>query len=283
MTSKDMDQPSGIDPSIPYVISPRKTFVDTQQPRLRWNKVKDATSYTVKIVKNSEIVWQKEVKQAEYNSCDPLPLEPGVDYSLIVESDNGRSSEMDSDISKLKFQLLDEDKIKSLRDDEKKITDQGLSADEEALELANLYFGQKYGLLAKATEILEQRIAADSQTSEIYVTVSNLYLVVGLCSLAEERYRKALALIKPGIELEEQIIAKAGLAKICTLLGHEKEANSLMLERKAHLEALSINPQSRAITEPYRARALTRMMCNCNNGKGIYYGPSCELTMCAGG
>ncbi|MDJ0531223.1 MAG: hypothetical protein QNJ70_01795 [Xenococcaceae cyanobacterium MO_207.B15] len=283
MTSKDTTKPSGTDPSIPYVISPRKTRLDTRQPRLRWNKVKDANYYTVKIFKDSEIVWQKEVKEAEFNSCEALPLEAGVSYSLIVESDNGYSSKTDSDRSLLEFQLLDEDKIRSLPDDAKKITDLGLSVDEETLELANLYFGQKYGLLAKATEILEQRIAADSQTSEIYVTLGNLYLVVGLCSFAEEQYRKALALINPEFELEEQIIAKAGLAKICTLLGHGKEAEVLMQERSAELKVFSINRQSRAITEPYRARALTRMMCNCNNGKGIYYGPSCELTMCAGG
>ncbi len=286
MTSFDTTKPSGIDQSIPYLISPRKTGLDTRQLRLRWNKVKDATNYTVKIVTDSKIIWSKTVKEAEFNSCDELPLEAGVSYSLIVKSDNGCSSETDSDPSLLEFQLLDQDKIKSLADDEKKITELGLSVDEETLELANLYFGKKYGLLAKATEILEQRIAADSQTSEIYVTVGNLYLVVGLCSFAEKRYRKALELIKPGIELEEQIIAKAGLAEICTLLGQGKEAEVLMQERSAELEALSTHPQSRAITEASRARAVTRMTCDCEDngilGKTFGIFEECRLRSCIG-
>lgn len=281
-----MTKPSGTDQSIPYIISPRKTGLDTRQPRLRWNKVIGATNYTVKIVTDSKIIWSKTVKEAEFNSCDELPLEAGVSYSLIVESDNGCSSETDSDRSLLEFQLLDEDKIKSLADDVKKITDLGLSVDEETLELANLYFGKKYGLVAKATEILEQRIAADSQTSEIYVTLGNLYLVGGLCSLAEERYRKALELIKPEIELEQQIIAKAGLATLCTLLGNEKEANSLMQQRKTHLEALSINPQSRAITDPSRARYSARLSCDCEDDlgrPGKFLFPDCQPNLCIGG
>lgn len=271
----DMIKQSKTDQSIPYVISPCDTFVDTRRPKLRWNQVKGANSYTVKIATDSKIIWEQTVKQTEFSSSDDFPLEVGVDYFLIVESDNGRSSEMDSDPSKLKFQLLDEVKIKSLRDDVKKITDLKLSVDEEALELANLYFGEKYGLLAKATEILEQRIAAASQTSEIYVTLGNLYLVVGLCSFAEEQYRKALALINPEIELEEQIIAKAGLAKGLTLLGNDQEAEVLMQERSADLKALSINRQR-------RARALRRMRCDCEeNGRpGKYFSFLCQLGSC---
>ncbi len=285
MSLKDMTKPSGTDQSIPYLISPRLGFLDTRRPKLRWNKVKGTTSYTVKIVADSKIIWEQTVKEAEFNSCEDLPLEVGVDYSLIVESDNGRSSEMDSDRSKLKFQLLDKDKIKSLPDDVKKITKLGLTDDEETLELANLYFGQKYGLLAKATEILEQRIAANSQTSEVYVEAGNLYRVVGLYSLAEERYRKALALIKPGIELEEQIIAKAGLAEICTLWGKEKEAAVLMQERNEDLKALSINRQSGAMTEASRARAIARSSCNCQDdlgrpGKSFFF--DCDSLLCIG-
>ncbi len=276
---KDMTKPSGTDQSIPYVISPRNTCVDTRRPKLRWNPVSGATSYTVKIATDSKIIWEKTVNEAEFNCSEDLPLEVGVDYSLIVESDSGRSSEMDSDTSSTSFQLLDEDKIKSLPDDVKKITELGLTEDEETLELANLYFGAKYGLIAKATEILEQRMAANSQTTEIYVEAGNLYRVVGLCSLAEGQYRTALSLIKPG-ESEEQIIAKAGLAAICTLLGEETEAEVLMQERNEALQALSLDRQSRAIAEPSRARFVARSSCNCNNGKGKSFFGDCDLFAC---
>ncbi len=262
MTLLDMIKRSETDPSIPYVISPRKTFLDTRRPKLRWNKVKGANSYTVKIVTDSKIIWEQTVKETEFNSRDDLPLEPGVDYSLIVESDNGSSSKMDSDKSSISFQLLDEDKIKSLANEEKKITELGLTDDEETLELADLHFSES-GLIAKAIEILEQRIAAASQTSEIYVTLGNLYRFVGLYSLAEERYRKALELIKPGIELEEQIIAQAGLAIICTLLGNETEANRLKQDREEALKILKIKQTSGAILEESRISVVRRTKCDC--------------------
>ena len=262
--SKSITKPSGIDGSIPYVVSPRNTFIDTNRPKLRWNKVKGATSYTVKIVRNSEIVWEKTVEQPETNISNKLPLESGVDYSLIVESDNGHSSKMDLDVSSISFQLLDKDKIKSLANDEKKITDLELTDDEEALELAHLYFGKKYGLVAKATELLEERIAAGSQTSEIYVTLGNLYQVGGLYDLAEARYRTALDLAKPKQELEEQIIAKAGLAQILTSMGNEEEANRLMQERASNIKALSNKSQSK----PRRIN-FSRFGCDCTDDRGI--------------
>ena len=251
---KIMTKPSGIDVSIPYIISPRSTFLDTCQPKLKWNKVEGATSYTVKIATDSEVIWEKEVEETEYHSPEDLPLEVGKIYRLIVESDNGRCSETDTEPSKLEFQLLDEDKIGTLPDDEKKITDSKLSDDEKALELAHLYFGKKYGLVAKATEILEEKIAAGSQNSEIYVTHGNVCLAVGLCSFAEAQYKKALEKIQPDKELEEQIIAKAGLAQICNLKGDEKEAERLMKERESKLKAL--------------AKKKARLECDCRDDLG---------------
>ena len=258
---KIMTKQSGIDVSIPYIISPRNTFLDTCQPKLKWNQVEGATFYTVKIATDSEVIWEKEVEETEYHSPEDLPLEVGKVYRLIVESDNGRCSETDTEPSKLEFQLLDEDKIGSLPDDEKEITDLELTDDEEALELAHLYFGKKYGLVAKATEILEQRITAGSQNSEIYVTHGNLCLAVGLCDLAEARYKKALEKMQPEQELEEQIIAKAGLAEICKLKGNEKEADRLMQEREDDLKALAKKKEA-------LARAEDRYRCNCQDGKG---------------
>lgn len=264
-----MNKPSGIEPSIPYIISPRSTFLDTCQPKLKWNKVECATSYTVKIVTDSEVIWEKKVEEAEYHSTEDLPLKAGIVYRLIVESNNGCSSERDTEPSKLKFQLLDEDKIESLLDDEKKIADLCLTDDEEALELAHLYFGKKYGLVAKATELLEEKITAGSQNSEIYVTHGSVCLAVGLCSFAEARYKTALEQIKPEQELEEQIIAKAGLAEICKLKGNEEEANRLMQEREFKLKAL--------------ARKQFRRECNCQDRKGKWIFPICSPFGCIPG
>ena len=86
INSQTITKPSGIDQSIPYIISPRQGFLDTKRPKLRWNKVEGATFYKVKIVTtDAKLVWETTVNKAEFNSPEDLPLKPGVDYSLIID------------------------------------------------------------------------------------------------------------------------------------------------------------------------------------------------------
>ena len=233
---KDTSAPSGTDQSIPYVISPRQTFVDTQQPKLRWNKVKDATCYTVKIIKDSDIFWEQKVINTEIKYPSNPPLESSITYSLIVESDNGYSSESDSEVSKLVFGLLDGDSIREVQNEIEAVNKQGLTEEEQTLALSDIFIN--YGLNAKAIEILEQQVYADSKNPAIYVQLGNLYRFTGLNLLAEKQYRKALNLVRGEQDLKEQIIAKFGLAKILPLLNREDEANGLSLEVKQELETM---------------------------------------------
>ncbi len=231
MTSCYTTKRSGIDQSIPYVISPRNTFLDTRQPRLRWNKVKDATNYTVKIVTDSKIIWSKTVKEAEFNSCDDLPLEPGVDYSLIVESDNGRSSEMDSDQSLFLFGLLDEETNVEISKELARIKNLELAEDKKIRSLIDVY--TTYGLNTKAIEILEEEISkASFESPLLYQELGNLYQCVGFYDLAEDKYRQALALITEE-KVQEKVSAKTELIEVLRFMGRDNEAKIV----KAELEA----------------------------------------------
>ena len=234
-------QSSGTNASIPYVISPRNTFVDTRRPQLRWNPVIGAISYTVKIVADAEIVWQKEVEEAEYNSPKDLPLKVGVVYSLIVESDNGRSSKMDSNTSKAKFQMLEDEKNAELSNKIEGVKNLNLTEERKVHLLVDAY--TEYGLNAKAIDILEAKITNESlETSLICLELAHLYDVVGFYQLAEEKYRKALSLATDE-ELRVKISAKIQLTELLVLTGREHEAKKIKAEldilKSGNLEQLT--------------------------------------------
>ena len=250
---KIMTKPSGIDVSIPYIISPRSTFLDTCQPKLKWNKVEGATSYTVKIVTDSNVIWEQEVTDTEIECSSDISLESGKTYTLIVTSDNDCSSESDSDSSESVFGILDEDSTRKVQNELEAIDKKELTEEEYTLELIDIFI--VHGLNAKAIEILEQQAAADSRNPAIYAELGNLYRFAGLNLLAEKQYRKTLNLIREEQNIREQIIAKFGLAEILPLLCKEEEANRLKQEVKQDLKTIE---NSRNIAQhSVRARCCT--------------------------
>lgn len=229
MILKDVIKPSGTDLLIPYVISPRNTFVDTRQPRLRWNKVQGAISYQVKIAAYSKIIWSKTVNETEFNSREPLPLEVGVDYSLIVESDNGRSSEMDSNQSLLLFRLLDEETKLAVSQELSQANNLELPEDKKIRAIIDIY--TTYGLNTKAIEILElEMVKASLKSPILHQELGNLYQCVGFYHLAEEQYRQALALLTDE-QVQAKISALTELKEILSLMGRDNEAKIMKAAR----------------------------------------------------
>ncbi|MGL5940170.1 MAG: tetratricopeptide repeat protein [Waterburya sp.] len=239
MNVKEVIKPTEANKSIPYVISPRHTFLDTRKPTIRWNKVLGASSYTVKIVRDSEVVWTKKVEGKEFMSLDKFFLQAEIAYSVIVESDNGQSSEMDSNQSELEFKVLDEQEICNVSNQINQVKEQRLNDEDETLRLVDIY--REHGLNAKAIKILEQKTNNSIQSAEIYLELGNFYQVAGLYLSAQKQYRKSLTLIKGKQELEISIAATAELIDTLTLLGNQDEAKEL----KTKLESLEVeNPNS---------------------------------------
>lgn len=227
MSVKEITKLTKENKSIPYVISPRNTFLDTRKPTIRWNKVLSATSYIVKIVRDYEVVRTTEVKGTEFKSSDDLPLESGVAYSVIVESNNGHSSEMNSNQSELEFTVLDEQEILDISNEIEQEKKQE-SRDNEILSLVRLVdIYRKYGLNAKAIELLEQKTNNSIEPAILYLELGDFYLFTGLSLSAQEQYQKLLSLTKDKQDLKVSLAATTNLMTIFTLLGNQDEAKKL--------------------------------------------------------
>ncbi len=182
----------GLDPRIPYIISPRRTLLLTDKPVLRWNPVAGATSYTVSIVSEEGILWeQKDVRETQLVYPGVPPLKPGVEYKLIVLADSGASSEKEDGQGR-SFQLLGAGEAKHVREAVDLLERQSLSGDDKALLQAYLYRG--YYLRAEAIETLEKQAASGSKNPEVYRLLGDLYLQVGVTPLAEKNYMEAIQL-----------------------------------------------------------------------------------------
>lgn len=209
---------------IPYIITPRNTFLLTNRPTFRWNRpVQGAKSYTVRLISLSlrKDIWQKENVTDNKLTYPPdaPPLQPGVDYSLVIKVESGSSSNEEE--SPVTFRVLDARDADDVRSASALIYQQQLPEETKSLLLAYLYSG--YYLRAEAIELLEP-LAAKSQTPAVHRLVGDLYRQVGLASLAEPYYLKAVQLGNAVQQLEELAAAQAGLGEVYVTLGNKEKA-----------------------------------------------------------
>jgi hypothetical protein len=150
---------SGLDPDIPYIISPLDTHILTDKPTLRWNLATGAKKFTV-TVQNEELEWTVEVSREQVcqgNVCelvypsDKPPLQPGVSYTLLVKADANHSSAEDAPP---KFTRLDAQKAEEVEIITKQIEEEDLPATAKKIKLSDYY--ADYKLIAEAIEILEE-------------------------------------------------------------------------------------------------------------------------------
>lgn len=184
-----------------YTITPRKTLLLDDKPTIHWNGVPGATSYLVTVMKGKEVHWQQQVSATEVVYPGDSPLELGVIYSLLIESDNGFSSGNDLDATGLGFRLLDKELTQRLLTAVEAINQQQLEDEAKAIELADLYM--EYGLFAEAMEKLKQLVNTENQTARAYYTLGEIYEHIGLYMLAEEMYEQAINILHTGGDLEK--------------------------------------------------------------------------------
>lgn len=224
-----------INPLIPYIISPRSTFVVTEKPTLRWNGVPGATRYKVSVMSNEDVLWEEESTATEIVYPGAPPLESGVDYLLIVDADTGASS-CEENLPSLGFSLLDETKATLVRYSVERLTNLKLASEALALALAHLYIG--YELKAEAQETLEVLVKQGSQTAAVYSTLGALYDDVGLSRLALTRYSRAAELSVAVGDLEGQAVAAAGLGEVYQTIGNIEAAKHWLTQARDRFAAL---------------------------------------------
>jgi tetratricopeptide (TPR) repeat protein len=232
--------------TIPYIISPRNTALLTDRPILRWNAVPGATRYKVRVQDAGlTLDWQTETSntQIEYPADQP-PLQPGSNYSLIVETEQGNSSDKEEGID-LSFTVLDTQKAESVRTEVAKFKQLKLIQEAEGLALAYLYQG--YDLKAEAIELLEGLVKRGSQTTAVYQILGDLYLQVGLSQQAKTSYLKALELAKQKEDLEGQAEAKVGLGEADYGLNNKDEAIAVLKKAQESYLLLGDHSQVQAL------------------------------------
>jgi predicted negative regulator of RcsB-dependent stress response len=204
ITPPRQGEDSRIASDIPYIISPRNTAVLNDKPTLRWNAVRGATAYTVR-VSGPGVDWERTVSTPEVVYPGEPPLEPGGEYSLIIEVNNRNAS------AKANFRRLEADEAQQVQAQAQQIPPEW-TKEAKALILADLY--NQYDLIDEAIERLEVLVNQGSQIPSVYYTLGNLYLQVGLTPVALERYLKAVELATKANDLAGQIAAQQGLINL---------------------------------------------------------------------
>ena len=81
---------------IPYIISPRRTYLLKDRPSFRWNRVEGATHYIVSLLEIDEAagtfrkLWSQSTPETAIDYPADVPsLTPEAEYLLMVETDTG--------------------------------------------------------------------------------------------------------------------------------------------------------------------------------------------------
>ena len=239
----------GIDSSVPYLITPRRTLILDRQPTFRWNTVPGVSCYTIALSTSAEVIWQQKVSKTEIVYPGEPALEPGKLYSLTIKADTGTSSQ-DENVSGLEFVLLTNTDLKQVQTDVEQLTNLDLSDGAETLALANFYADYilnsdsapaynlaaknlaTYSLTAKAIEILEALVAQGSTTPAVYRILGDLYWESGLQLLAEAQYLKVVELAREPKDLEERAKAQFSLAEMYVVLEKWEETDQWLRQAK---------------------------------------------------
>lgn len=206
------------DLAIPYIISPRDTAILSDKLTLRWNAVKGATNYQVKL-RGPGVNWTTEVKQPEVVYSGKETLQPGSRYQVIVTADNGVSSESEEPAG---FTLLSEEDAKRVKAEITQLQKQPLRDESKTLALAYLY--KSNNLNAAAIDLLAGLVKQGSRTTSVYQLLGSLYQQVGLHQLGKEQYFTALKLAKAEKNLEAQVIIQTSLGEIDIVLDNLQQA-----------------------------------------------------------
>lgn len=173
--------------TIPYVISPRRTLLLNGRPIIRWNPVKDATSYTVIVKGPSGYLWQNEVTENRVVYPGEPILESGVYYTIIVDANTGASS-LDDENFVQGFEVINDSDRLQIKNAAGAI--EASTAEEKSLKLAKLY--RENSLRSEAIALLEKLAASGSDNEEIYQMLGKLYLEIGLVNMADKYAIKAV-------------------------------------------------------------------------------------------
>ncbi|MCU0543918.1 MAG: tetratricopeptide repeat protein [Oscillatoriaceae cyanobacterium Prado104] len=210
-----------LDILIPYIISPRRTLLLNDRPKLRWNKVPGVNTYTVSLVKGDRATWETTVNGNEVIYPGTPQLEPGIEYVLVVKAENGRTSEEEK-LPDRSFRVLPTAQKQFVNGAIEQINDRPIAGTTKALQRAYFYIGA--GLKAEAIETLEALVATGFQEVVAYRKLGDLYWEEGVTLLAESNYLKAHELASAAKDIGEQAQLEEALGDLYGAIGEKQEA-----------------------------------------------------------
>jgi hypothetical protein len=263
----------GTNATIPYLVSPRHTWLTGQPFSIRWHPVADAESYVVRLWRWSYgrnakdlLLWSMTTQEPQVDYTAVSLLEPGYYYSLEVVTDTGLSSELDEGAAQDGFELLFPEDWEIVQARlalwEAPWESPDLSETDRTLLMARVYV--QHQLLADAINLLEPLVAEEIQEPLVHAALGEVYSYAGLNTLAQQQYEQALALaqtlnqtlaqtptqeqngeldITPNQLLEAEALSILGLAEISTVLGDQSQALTLLEQALERYETLGDRDQ----------------------------------------
>ena len=243
----------GNDASIPYVISPRNSWIAQPGPEqpypIRWNPVDGVNSYTVRLWQWTYerdlpdlALWETTVETADPIPFPALILAPGTYYSIEVVTDTGVSSDLDAGYFASGFQLLFEEDYGVLRSQLAAVTPvdpaDAISQDaseEAALARAGVFFLEE--MYADALVVLEP--LADSPSNLVYTALGDTYSKIGLNQLSIDAYKQALTLASASGDILSEATIRVNLADVYATLGLFDDALQQLRQDRSSYEQLS--------------------------------------------
>lgn len=229
---------SGTQPAtIPYIISPRSSFLISDRPLFRWNAVAGATEYEAILRGEAGDIWRTTVTETEAIYDGERSLEPGSIYRLIVRANNGATSEAEEPSSQYdetpgsSFRLLPEEEAEVVRSQIAQLAEADLTESGKILAMADIY--TRFGLRAEAIALLEAEEAGEAAAAGDIPDalqmgsaqmLGNLYCEVGLTAMADRYYSQAIERAKATGDLAGATLARTELANLYAINGETEKA-----------------------------------------------------------
>ncbi len=199
----------GDDPLAPLVLSPRHTILRSPRPRFSWRRVPTAAEYELRL-EGPRIKYRDRLKAGEVACSEvlegisvcslPWPeerpdLPPGSTFSLGIAARSGIADSWHID-DPVEITTQEVAQAAALERQLQELASLGLEG--AALDAAQAGLLAENGFYADAADLYRRALAA-APAPELRVTLADLDFVTGLHSLAETRYRAALAEDAPAI------------------------------------------------------------------------------------
>jgi hypothetical protein len=224
----------GINPDIPYLITPRHSLLLSRTPLIRWHQVSGVTEYTIEVTGATGLMWRTKTKETQLVYAGK-PLAAGVPYSIIIRTNTGKSSQEDNYNSEqkatnLEFRILGKSEADAVKLQAAKIVLGSVNNEVDALTLASFYNNytlpqfETYSLTGDAIAILESLVQKGKQSVLIYRTLGDLYWQTGLVRLAETNYLKAIDLVQGLEDMEDWTLSQYNLGQVYAAIDDYKKA-----------------------------------------------------------